>query len=193
MSVRSAIIEELSLMCPRCRLTTANIRDDEFSCRGGLTNQIVYRAMIIGTTTSSPTDLVSLIQSWVRGGAASIRVPSSTRLYIDPDCDAILDTLWDPDCPLSSTTTPPPTTDISTTTASISTTEPDTTTAAPGTTTENSEMESGSVGGAEASVIRPGVIGGVVLAVVIVVLVAVFLVVLIVTIVKWKTSLREKR
>ena len=178
-------------MCPRCRLTTANIRDDEFSCRGGLTNQIVYRAMIIGTTTSSPTDLVSLIQLWVRGGAASIRGPSSTRLYIDPDCDAILDTLWDPDCPLSSsaTTTPPPTTsDISTTTASISTTEPETTTAAPGTT-----MKSGSVGGAEASVVRPGVIGGVVLAVVIVVLIVVFLVVLIVTIVKWKTSLRDKR
>lgn len=183
-------------MCPRCRLTTANIRDDEFSCRGGLTNQIVYRAMIIGTTTSSPTDLVSLIQLWVRGGAASIRVSSSTRLYIDPDCDAILDTLRDPDCPLSSsaTTTPPPTTtDISTTTASISTTESDTTTAASGRTTESSETESGSVGGAEASVVRPGVIGGVVLAVVIVVLIVVFLVVLIVTIVKWKTSLRDKR
>ena len=179
-------------MCPRCRLTTANIRDDEFSCRGGLIDQIVYRAMIIGTTTSSPTDLVSLIQSWVRGGAASIRVSSSTRLYIDPDCNTILDTLWDPDCPLSSstatTTLPPTTTDISTSTASISTTEPDTTTAASGTTTENV-----SVGGAEASVVRPGVIGGVVLAVVIVVLIVVFLVVLIVTIVKWKTSLRDKR
>ena len=179
-------------MCPRCRLTTANIRDDEFSCRGGLTYQIVYRAMIIGTTTSSPTDLVSLIQLWVRGGAASIRSPSSTRLYIDPDCNAILDTLWDPDCPLSSsatTTLPPTTTDISISTASISTTEPDTTTAASGTTTENV-----SVGGAAGSaVVRPGVIGGVVLAVVIVVLIVVFLVVLIVTIVKWKTSLRDKR
>ena len=184
-------------MCPRCRLTMANIRDDEFSCRGGLTDQIVYRAMIIGTTTSSPTNLVSLIQSWVRGGAASIRISSSTRLYIDPDCDAILDTLWDPDCPLSSITTttlPPTTSDTSTTTASISTTEPETTTATSGTTTESPETESGSVGGAEASaVVRPGVIGGVVLAVVIVVLIVVFLVVLIVTIVKWKTSLRDKR
>ena len=176
-------------MCPRCGLTTANIRDDEFSCRGGLTNQIVYRTMIIGTTASSPTDLVSLIQSWVRGGAANIRVSPGTRLYIDRDCDTPLDTLWDPDCPLSTTSTPPPTvstTTISTTT--ISTTEPDTT--APGMTTENSGAER--VGAAE-PVIRAGMIGGVVLAVVIVVLIVVFLVVLIVTIVKWKTTVRDKR
>ena len=176
-------------MCPRCRLTTANIREDEFSCRGGLTNQIVYRAMIIGTATSSPMDLVSLIQSWVRGGAASIRVSSGTLLYIDRDCNTALDTLWDPDCPLPTTSTPPPTTTtISTTT--ISTTEPDTT--APGTTTENSGTAERVEAAAE-PVIRAGMIGGIVLAVVIVGLIVVFLVVLIVTIVKWKTTVRDKR
>ena len=175
-------------MCPRCGLTTANIRDDEFSCRGGLTNQIVYRAMIIGTTTSSPADLVSLIQSWVRGGAANIRVSSDTRLYIDRDCDTPLDTLWDPDCPLSmaTTSTPPPT--ISTTT--ISTTEPDTT--APTTTTMQNSGTERSVGDAE-PVVRGGLIGGVVIAVVIVLLIVVLLVVLIVTIVKWKVALSDKR
>ena len=174
-------------MCPRCGLTTANIRDDEFSCRGGLTNQIVYRAMIIGTTTSSPSDLVSLIQSWVRGGAANIRLSSGTRLYIDRDCDTPLDTLWDPDCPLptATTSTPPPT--ISTTT--ISTTEPDTT--APDTTMQSSGTER-SVGDAE-PVVRGGLIGGVVIAVVIVLLIVVLLVVLIVTIVKWKVALSDKR
>ena len=176
-------------MCPMCGLTTANIRDDEFSCRGGLTNQIVYRAMIIGTTTSSPTDLVSLIQSWVMGGAAYIRVPSATRLYIDQDCNTPLDTLWDPDCPLSTTSTPPPA--ISTTTRPISTSEPDTT--VPSTTAESSETErSVEEGGAEPA-IRAGMIGGIVLAVVIVALVVVFLVVLIVTIVKWKAALSDKR
>ena len=184
------MIKELVLMCPRCGITTANIRDDEFSCRGGLTNQIVYRAMIIGTTTSSPTDLVSLIQSWVMGGAAYIRVPSGTRLYIDQDCNTPLDTLWDPDCPLSTTSAPlPPAT--SSTTSPISTSEPDTT--VPSTTAESSETErSVDVGGAE-PVIRAGMIGGIILAVVIVALIVVFLVVLIVTIVKWKATLGDKR
>ena len=174
-------------MCPRCGLTTANIRNNEFSCRGGLTNQIVYRAMIIGTTTSSPADLVSIIQSWVRGGAANIRVSSGTRLYIDRDCDTPLDTLWDPDCPLpmAITSTLPPT--ISTTT--ISAIEPDT--AAPDTITHSSTTDS-SVGGVK-PVVRAGVIGGVVLTVVIVVLIVILLVVLIVTIVKWKTTLNDKR
>ena len=133
------------------------------------------------------SDLVSLIQSWVRGGAANILVSSGTRLYIDRDCDTPLDTLWDPDCPLpmATTSTPPPT--ISTTT--ISTTEPDTT--APDTTMQSSGTER-SVGDAE-PVVRGGLIGGVVIAVVIVLLIVILLVVLIVTIVKWKVTLSDKR
>lgn len=87
-------------MCPSCGLTVANIRKDEFSCHGGLTDRIVYRAMIIGTDISSAPSLVSLIQSWVASGSASITVFSS-RLRFDADCSTILDTLNDPDCPLT--------------------------------------------------------------------------------------------
>ena len=77
----------------------ANIRDDEFSCHGGLKNHIVYRAMIIGTDTYSAPSLVSLIQSWVSSGSASVSVFSS-RLRFDKDCATFLDTFSDPDCPL---------------------------------------------------------------------------------------------
>ena len=168
-------------MCPRCRLTTANIREDEFSCRGGLTNQIVYRAMIIGTTAYGPTDLVSLIQSWVKSGTASIFVRSTRqRFYIDRDCDAPLDTLGDPDCPLSV-----PTTATTTITTSTEATEPDTT--APSTTAKKPGAVSGAAAAGKTE-IGAGVIGGLLLALVIIVLVFVLLVLLIVTIFKWKTS-----
>ena len=93
-------------MCPRCRLTTANIKEDQFSCRG-LTNHIVYRAMLVGTGTYSAPDIVSLLQMWVASGSASISA-LSTRLHLDKDCDTVLDTLDDPVCPLqvvSETTT----------------------------------------------------------------------------------------
>ena len=98
---RGAVVEELNTrVCPSCGLTIANIRDDEFSCHGGLTNRIVYRAMIIGTDTYSAPSLVSFIQSWVTSGSASVTVFSS-RLRFDKDCAAFLDTLNDPDCPLN--------------------------------------------------------------------------------------------
>ena len=115
---RGAVVEELNArVCPSCGLTIANIRDDEFSCHGGLTNRIVYRAMIIGTDTYSAPSLVSLIQSWVTSGSASVTVFSS-RLRFDKDCVAFLDTLNDPDCPLDvkpqqTTTAPKPKENIS--------------------------------------------------------------------------------
>lgn len=186
MNVRNAIVDELVRICPSCHLTRSNIRDDEFSCRGGLTDHIVYRAMIIGTMVYSPRDLRSLIQSWVRNGTANIRIPS-TRLYIDRDCDTPLDTLGDPDCP-------PPTTAIPTTSKSTTSNEKitDLDTTAPGTTTKNLGVTRNNDAVIEPVVIRAGTIGGVVLAVIITLLIVVLLFVLTVIIFKWKTRSRAR-
>ena len=162
---RGAIVEDINIMCPSCSLSIANIRDDEFSCRGGLTNQIIYRAMIIGTNSYSPNDLLSLIQSWVSSGYASIVVETS-HLFLDKGCSTLLDTLRDPDCPLM---LPP------TTTSSVT---PPKTTAPPSTTKEKPSVVSNAV--------RAGDIGGILVALIIAVLTAVLLIVLVVTIMKWR-------
>ena len=97
-NVRKGLAQELAQLCTTCDLTAVNIKDDEFSCRGGLTNFIVYRARIVGTDTYSAPGLVSLMQSWVGSSRASIMVQSS-HLHLDPTCDTYLDTLQSPDCP----------------------------------------------------------------------------------------------
>ena len=97
-NIRRGLSEELIHLCPTCGLTAANIKEDEFSCRGGLTKQIVYRGRIVGTEVYSATGLISLIQSWVASGRASLMIQSS-RLHLDPSCDVALDTLKSPDCP----------------------------------------------------------------------------------------------
>ena len=99
-------MQELSHLCPRCGVTAANIKKDEFSCRGGLTNQIVYRAMIVGTDVSNASGLVSLIESWVASDRASIMVQSS-RLHLDPTCHTELDSLFSQDCINDHVTTTP--------------------------------------------------------------------------------------
>lgn len=99
MKVRSAVVEEINAhVCLDCDLVEANIRKDEFSCRGGLTTSIVYRAMIVGTDSYSAPSLVSFVQSWVASGSASLTLFSS-RLHLDKFCNTTLDTFNEPDCP----------------------------------------------------------------------------------------------
>ena len=91
--------------CPdhNCGLTVDDIRDDEFSCRGGSTKHIIYRAVIGGTEQYNAQALVSLIHSWVASGSASITVLSH-RLHLDKDCNSLLNDLNEPDCPLQTNT-----------------------------------------------------------------------------------------
>ena len=167
---RRAIIEELDArVCPACGLKVANIRDDEFSCHGGLTNSIIYRAMIIGTDTYSAPSLVSLIQSWVASGSASITVFSS-RLRFDKDCTTFLDSFSETDCPLNA--------------------EPQQTSTAP----KPTEMVDVSPS-ASPHQIRAGEIGGFLIGAIIIILLAVLIVVVvIVALKKYKCkTLRFKR
>ena len=165
-------------MCSTCGLTTANIREDEFSCRGGLTNQIVYRAMIIGTEVSSAPYIVSLMESWVASGAASITVLSS-RLHLDKDCSTPLDTLNDPDCPLV---------EAETTTATTAT--PMTTTKKMVTTLKPTDKDKGpSVKPIIAETVNAGEIGGFLIGAIIIILLGVLiLVIIIITMRKFKSK-----
>lgn len=52
---------------------------------------------MVGTDLYSAPGLVSRIQSWVASGSASITA-LSTRLRLDKNCNASLDTLDEPDC-----------------------------------------------------------------------------------------------
>ena len=153
-------MEELDArVCPTCDLTVANIRNDEFSCHGGLTNRIIYRAMIIGTDTYSAPNLVSLIQSWVASGSASVTVFSS-RLRFDKDCTTFLDTFNEPDCPLNNV-------------------EPQQTATAPK-PTENVDVSPS----AQPNHVRTGEIGGFLIGAIIIVLLAVLILVIVIVALK---------
>jgi hypothetical protein len=154
-------------LCPTCRLSDANIKDDEFSCRGGLTDFIVYRARIVGTDTYSAPGLVSLMQSWVGSNSASIAIQSSSRLHLDASCPTSLDTLRSPDCPFVSR--PPITTTIG----------------SPETKPVSKKPEGGAEPASEErSGLRAGEIGGIFIGALIVLFLAVVIVLLLVVLLK---------
>ena len=176
---RIAIVEEFSAQaCATCGLTAANIKNDEFSCRGGLTNQIVYRAMIIGTDVYSAPGLVSLMESWVASGTASISA-LSLRLHLDSNCRTSLDTLNEPDCFLEVETTT--TTDTSTTTTVTSDEVI--------TTTPEVKDQGPDVKLTVARSVRSGEIGGFVVgAIIVILLVAIIIVITAVAIRRFKSK-----
>ena len=124
----------------------------------------------------SATGLISLIQSWVASGRASLMIQSS-RLHLDPSCDAALDSLRSLDCPITS--------------------QPITTTGSkpvPKTTTQESKPETVSkpdrqpIPGLSAAA-RSGEIGGIFVGSLIVILLIVLIVLLaLVMLKKWKPS-----
>ena len=185
LQVRKALTEELAHICPACNLTVANIKNNEFSCRGGLTKYIIYRARMVGTDVYSALGLVSLMQTWVSTGTASISVRSSSRLHLDASCPTSLDTLRSADCPMVS----PP--------VVVSTDEKPVTK----TTEENkkpevtSKPEDGSQRGIGlSSAARSGEIGGIFVGSLVVILLAVLIVMLaIVMMKKWRPKVSRMR
>ncbi len=178
--IRSSLVSTLNSQC-KCSLTTAHITNDELSCRGGLMNQIVYRARILGTSSYSASALVELMQSWVDEGQASVNVGVS-RLQVDPTCPVSLANLLAPDCPVLPTE--PPTTSTTSTTAvvtsSSSTSEPPTSTSEPPTSPSTPQRVS-------KEAISAGEIGGIVVGIVIAVLLLVLIIILVGLVVKkWK-------
>ena len=121
---------------------------------------------MVGTDTYSAPGLVSLMQSWVGSGRASIMVQSS-RLHLDPTCGTSLDTLKAPDCEFL----PPHLTTNPTNSPTNPTTNP---------ATGSPRIDSQSGNGASV-----GEIGGLAVGGVIVVLLAV-LIVLIAVVIMWK-------
>ena len=121
---------------------------------------------MVGTDIYSAPGLVSLMQSWVGSGRASIMVQSS-RLHLDPTCGTSLDTLKAPDCEFL----PPHLTTNPTNSPTNPTTNP---------ATGSPRIDSQSGNGASV-----GEIGGLAVGGVIVVLLAV-LIVLIAVVIAWK-------
>ena len=133
---------------------------------------------MVGTDTYSAPGLVSLMQSWVGSGRASIMVQSS-RLHLDPTCGTSLDTLKAPDCEFL----PPHLTTNPTNSPTNPTTNPATNpTTNPATNPATGSPRIDSQSGNGASV---GEIGGLAVGGVIVVLLAV-LIVLIAVVIMWK-------
>ena len=102
--ITSAILEQLTLSCAECGITSDIIDKPSFACYSESPSSVTYRARLEGTSETNSTTLISLIEEWVSDGASII--VTGVLIRVDSDCSVAISSLSQGEC---STTQPPDT------------------------------------------------------------------------------------
>ena len=114
--ITSAVLEQLTIMCAECGITSDIIDTPYFACFPESPTSVTYRARLEGTFETNSGSLISLIEEWVSGGAGIIM--TGVLVTVDPECLVAISSLSEGECqppPTNPTTdkvtTPDPTSD----------------------------------------------------------------------------------
>ena len=118
--VTSAIVRELTRSCAECGINSDIIDEQSFACFPESPTHVTLRARLRGSSETDSDSLISLLESWVSGGATII--VTGVLMTVDPECSVAITSLSEGECSMT-TTHPPDTTASSTTTSSHSSTD----------------------------------------------------------------------
>ena len=176
--ITSAVLEELTESCAECGISSDIIDRQSFACFPESPTHVTFRARLGGSFETDSGSLISLLESWVSGGATII--VTGVLMTVDAECSVAISSLSEGECSMTTTQTPdttassmtssenttmmptqPP--DMDTTTSSITTSDGSTTAATSQSSTDNTAA----------------IIGGVVVAVVFIIALTVVIVALV--------------
>ena len=110
--ITSAVLEQLTIMCAECGITSDIIDTPYFACFPESPTSVTYRARLEGTFETNSGSLISLIEEWVSGGAGIIM--TGVLVIVDSECPVAISSLGEGECqqpPTTEPTTKPTTTD----------------------------------------------------------------------------------
>ena len=96
LQVTSAITDNVNDLCEDCSLTANHITQGAFQCFVQNSHEVTFRARLHDTPTTTTTELINHIISWIETGA-SIAI-NGILLSVDQECDAVLGTFSEPEC-----------------------------------------------------------------------------------------------
>ena len=102
--ITSAVLEQLTIMCAECGITSDIIDTPSFACFSESPTSVTYRARLLGTSETDSGSLISLIEEWVSGGAGIIM--TGVLVTVDSECLVAISSLSEGECQ------PPPTNPI---------------------------------------------------------------------------------
>ena len=100
--VTNAILEQLTLSCAECGITSDIITKPSFACDSDSPKSVTYHARLEGTSETDSGSLISLIEEWVGGGASII--VTGVLIRVNSECSVAISSLSEKMC---STTQPP--------------------------------------------------------------------------------------
>ena len=102
--ITSAVVKELSASCGECGISSDIIDEQSFSCFPESPTHVTFRARLGGSSETDSGSLISLLESWVSGGATII--VTGVLMTVDAECSVAISSLSEGEC--SMTTTQPP-------------------------------------------------------------------------------------
>ena len=116
--ITRAVLEELTSSCADCRISIDIIDRQSFTCFPESPTYVTFRARLGSNSEIDSGSLISLLESWVSGGATII--VTGVLMSVDAECSVAISSLSEGEC--SMTTTQPPDTINTMTTSDESTT-----------------------------------------------------------------------
>ena len=99
--ITSAVLEQLTIMCTECGITSDIIDTPSFACFPESPTSVTYRARLLGTSETDSGSLISLIEEWVSGGAGIIM--TGVLVTVDSKCSVAISSLGEGECQPSTT------------------------------------------------------------------------------------------
>ena len=102
--ITSALLKQLTASCAECGISSDIIDEQSFSCFPESPTHVTFRARLGGSSETDSGSLISLLESWVSGGATII--VTGVLMTVDAECSVAISSLSEGEC--SMTTTQPP-------------------------------------------------------------------------------------
>ena len=94
--ITSAVVKELTASCGECGISSDIIDEQSFSCFPESPTYVTFRARLGGSSETDSGSLISLLESWVSGGATII--VSGVLMTVDAECSVAITSLSEGEC-----------------------------------------------------------------------------------------------
>ena len=94
--ITSAVVKELTDSCAECGISSDIIDEQFFACFPESPTHVTFRARLGGSSETDSVSLISLLESWVSGGATII--VTAVLMTVDAKCSVAISSLSEGEC-----------------------------------------------------------------------------------------------
>ena len=101
--ITNAVLDELTVSCAECGIGSDSINRQSFACFTESPTHVTLRARLGGSSETDSGSLISLLESWVSGGATII--VTEILMTVDAECSVAISSLSEKECLADQATT----------------------------------------------------------------------------------------